>query len=801
MAVVVTDGFRGTLGAVNNSVPISRDANYLNWTDATTKWYQGSTGAGLSGLSASTTYKADISNVGSGFSTPTRGTGTFTAEIACFGPLEQFGWSTDLGLYCYCSIDTAGLATLTENTVAGGVQSFTFATGVPRSTAVRTVLRLEVTTTTTLLFVDNVQVISNARGFSATTSRIDHVWFQYSTTTSGTLTTLPASFSGILVDYVNTLLATTTGPLGTPVVGDSTPPVLTGSITALDITSNAFLLNYPAATDNVAVTGYELSTNGGGSWIDLAMALSVVVVGMAPSTAYSVRVRAYDAAGNRSTALSATVTTTAVLADPSPPTPPATTRSYYENGPWELYLHDAHPVFLLDVLNVRANNTPVVVSKDTLTAFQATDAQHTGPLFDGTTNSIFIYSRASGVWAANGTVDGTRDGSSYGGTVACNGNGTKLIRTIPVWNGLVSGIYLPQQFYLTTFILSGGSWQPTAVQAIGPLLNEFSPMSDAAMAFNGQEAIVVLRPPTATLYHLMWNGTGWDVRFQVSNVDSIVYVNDDLSVIVCEDALSSDLRKLVENTSGGFDVTIVPQSQWKSTQVTNANDSTSHIAANISDPTGVSPVVLSEYAVIAEDVYEPVNTQTLAATTYYLPRPTLYANDTEEFLLLLTATTPTDQVTNLYRRTKKFTEVPVVIGTTDITGTFTDLIIDAIAVQSRLPIDGIQGAHITWTPATGLPTGYEFGMNGEPFLPCSPPLLCISNWYIRPGPPGEFSMASGAITPNSFYTFRVRAFDAKGRRGPTIMVAFAVDADGNVIGSGVDGSSFWSKFVQTYEAT
>lgn len=90
--------------------------------------------------------------------------------------------------------------------------------------------------------------------------------------------------------------------------GDITPPVHTGSITASAITSTGYTLAWPAASDAVGVTGYEYSLNSGTSYAPLGVVLSVAVTGRTPGTTDDVRVRAFDAAGNRSTALSSSVT-------------------------------------------------------------------------------------------------------------------------------------------------------------------------------------------------------------------------------------------------------------------------------------------------------------------------------------------------------------------------------------------------------------------------------------------------------------------------------------------------------------
>lgn len=100
---------------------------------------------------------------------------------------------------------------------------------------------------------------------------------------------------------------------------DTTPPTMTGSITVSNLTSNSYKLDWPAATDNVAVTSYEVSLNGGTSYSDIGLALTYSVFGRTPSTSDSVRVRAKDAAGNVATPLSATVNLPATGGDSTAP--------------------------------------------------------------------------------------------------------------------------------------------------------------------------------------------------------------------------------------------------------------------------------------------------------------------------------------------------------------------------------------------------------------------------------------------------------------------------------------------------
>lgn len=95
--------------------------------------------------------------------------------------------------------------------------------------------------------------------------------------------------------------------------GDTTPPTLTGSITISALTTTSYTATWPAGSDNVAVTGYEYRI-ASGSWIDAGNVLTVNITGRTPGATETFEVRAYDAAGNRSTpALSTSVTLLSVV--------------------------------------------------------------------------------------------------------------------------------------------------------------------------------------------------------------------------------------------------------------------------------------------------------------------------------------------------------------------------------------------------------------------------------------------------------------------------------------------------------
>ncbi len=92
---------------------------------------------------------------------------------------------------------------------------------------------------------------------------------------------------------------------------DTQAPTAPGTPTASSVTATSATLTWPAATDNVAVTAYDVVRAQGTS--DLPVAASstntVTLTDLTPDTTYTFAVHARDAAGNRS-ARSATVSVT-----------------------------------------------------------------------------------------------------------------------------------------------------------------------------------------------------------------------------------------------------------------------------------------------------------------------------------------------------------------------------------------------------------------------------------------------------------------------------------------------------------
>ena len=87
---------------------------------------------------------------------------------------------------------------------------------------------------------------------------------------------------------------------------DTESPVLSGDLTAKNIVQNAMTVEWSEATDNVAVTGYEVYV---GDEKQTTTESSFTLKNLTCQTDYLVKVRAFDAAGNYSDFISNTFTT------------------------------------------------------------------------------------------------------------------------------------------------------------------------------------------------------------------------------------------------------------------------------------------------------------------------------------------------------------------------------------------------------------------------------------------------------------------------------------------------------------
>jgi chitodextrinase len=79
---------------------------------------------------------------------------------------------------------------------------------------------------------------------------------------------------------------------------DTLAPSAPGNPTFSAITGGTATATWTAANDNVAVTGYRYSLNGGSSWTNVGNVLSTNLTGLSLATQYTMLVQAGDAASN-----------------------------------------------------------------------------------------------------------------------------------------------------------------------------------------------------------------------------------------------------------------------------------------------------------------------------------------------------------------------------------------------------------------------------------------------------------------------------------------------------------------------
>lgn len=102
---------------------------------------------------------------------------------------------------------------------------------------------------------------------------------------------------------------------------DTTPPTTPTNLQAAVLSTSQIDWSWGASTDNVGVTGYEVQLDGG-AWQNIGNVLIFHGSGFNPATQHGLAVRAFDAAGNRSTATATVNATTNSAGDTTPPTVP-----------------------------------------------------------------------------------------------------------------------------------------------------------------------------------------------------------------------------------------------------------------------------------------------------------------------------------------------------------------------------------------------------------------------------------------------------------------------------------------------
>lgn len=99
---------------------------------------------------------------------------------------------------------------------------------------------------------------------------------------------------------------------------DTEAPIWPGGseLTVSDITQTSVKLSWPAATDNVGVTGYRIYVDGDERETVIGSVYATTIIGLTTDTSYTFNVTALDAEGNESSALTASAKTLKQPPDP-----------------------------------------------------------------------------------------------------------------------------------------------------------------------------------------------------------------------------------------------------------------------------------------------------------------------------------------------------------------------------------------------------------------------------------------------------------------------------------------------------
>ncbi|KOP69328.1 fibronectin [Bacillus sp. FJAT-18019] len=125
---------------------------------------------------------------------------------------------------------------------------------------------------------------------------------------------------------------------------DTTAPTAPANLTVSGVTSSSVTLSWQASTDNVGVTGYDVYQ--GSSLAASVTGLSATISGLSPSTTYSFKVVAKDAAGNLSPASSTVNATTSGTGGGGQPI-----GKHILTGYWQNFVNGATKLKVRDIPN------------------------------------------------------------------------------------------------------------------------------------------------------------------------------------------------------------------------------------------------------------------------------------------------------------------------------------------------------------------------------------------------------------------------------------------------------------------
>ena len=149
--------------------------------------------------------------------------------------------------------------------------------------------------------VNGVAVSNCATNFPASSVFTDLNYGNVALNAGNNTIAIVKCYGWLAIDYITVGGSTGGG-------GDTQAPSVPGGLSSSGVSQTSFTLNWSASTDNTGVTGYEVFRNG--TSIGTPTSTSLNVTGLTASTAYSMSVRARDAAGNWSSQSSALSVTT-----------------------------------------------------------------------------------------------------------------------------------------------------------------------------------------------------------------------------------------------------------------------------------------------------------------------------------------------------------------------------------------------------------------------------------------------------------------------------------------------------------
>lgn len=177
----------------------------------------------------------------------------------------------------------------------------------------------------------------------------------------------PASLPNLIVTAIDTANNEASTNEFTITINDVAPPTFNGPVTLVSYKATEFKLSYSAASSSA--TGYEVSIDGGTTYSSVGNSVAPTIAQVLPSVLSKVKVRAYDAGGRKSVAI-------------SPPlgVPGSTVPSTGEDGPAGLYdwLVD-NPSHMSHLVHMHVINWP---SGNTLEVFPNSSGRQT-PLSEG----------------------------------------------------------------------------------------------------------------------------------------------------------------------------------------------------------------------------------------------------------------------------------------------------------------------------------------------------------------------------------------------------------------------------------